>query len=129
MWITDLQVAEDTICAGWLLFSMGDYNREALTQEIWNFTSVQVALRFQAIDDRKRVDKSKTTESKESVPKTVIKALHIDVDKVHQGVNRNRIEHLYSSTATVFPLGIKMRFVHDYRLLTNSQAKAKAKCL
>jgi len=29
----------------------------------------------------------------------------------------------------VFPLGIKMRFVHDYRLLTNSQAKAKADCL
>jgi len=129
MWITELQTAEDTICAGWLLFSAGDYDREALAQEIWNFTGVQVALRFRAIDDGKRVDKSKKTDQKPTTPTTVIKALHVDVDKVHQGVNRSRIEHLYSSTATVFPLGIKMRFVRDLRLLTNSQAKAKAECL
>jgi len=58
-----------------------------------------------------------------------VKALHIDIDKVHQGVNNSQIEHLYLATATVFPLGIKMRFIRDYRLLTNSQAKAKAKCL
>jgi len=58
MWIMDLQAAEETICAGWLLFSAGDYDREVLTQEIWNFTGVQVALRFHAIvDDGKRVDK------------------------------------------------------------------------
>jgi len=129
MWITDIQAAEDTICAGWLLFLAGDYDREALAQEIWNFTGVQVALRFRAIDDGKRVDKAKKTDMKGTLPTTVIKALHIDVDKVHQGVNRSRIEHLYSSTATVFPLGIKMRFVRDYQLLTNSQAKAKAECL
>jgi len=58
-----------------------------------------------------------------------IKALHIEIDKVNQGINRARIEAIYSSKAKVFPLGIKMRFVRDYRLLTNSQAKAKAECL
>jgi len=46
MWMTDLQAAEDTICAGWLLFWAGDYDREALTQEIWNFTRVQVGPTF-----------------------------------------------------------------------------------
>jgi len=53
----------------------------------------------------------------------------MDIDKVHQGVNHSRLEYLYSSKATVFPLGIKMWFVHDHQLLTNFQAKAKAECL
>jgi len=53
MWLTDLQSAEETMCAGWLLFSAGDYNCEALMQEIWNFLGVQVAICFCAIDDKK----------------------------------------------------------------------------
>jgi len=129
MWLTDLQSAEETMCAGWLLFLAGDYDRENLTQEIWNFIGVQVAIRFRAIDDGKKRDNSKKTDSKAPSPSPPIKALHVDVDKAHQGVNRSRLEFLYSSKATVFPLGIKMRFVRDYRLLTNSQAKAKAECL
>jgi len=77
----------------------------------------------------KKTDKSKKNEAKATTTPSPIKALHIDIDKVHQGVNRSRIEHLYSSSATVFPLGIKMRFVRDFKLLMNSQAKAKAECL
>jgi len=57
MWLTDLQLAEDTTCAGWLLFLASDYDREALTQEICKFTGVQVAVHFRAIDDGKKVDK------------------------------------------------------------------------
>jgi len=129
MWLTDLQAAEDTICVGWLLFSAGNYDREALTQEIYNFTGVQVVVRYRAIDDGKKVDKSKKLDPKAPPPPSPVKVLHVDVDKAHYGVNRSRIEHLYLSSATVFPLGIKMRFVRDYRLLTNSQAKAKANCL
>jgi len=64
MWLTDLQLVEDTICTGWLLFSAGDYNQEALTQEIWNFTGIQVAIYFRAIDDSKKVDKSKNWTSR-----------------------------------------------------------------
>ncbi len=26
MWLTDLQSVEETTCAGWLLFSVGDYD-------------------------------------------------------------------------------------------------------
>jgi len=44
MWLTDLQSAKETMCAGWLLFSAGEFDREALTQEIWNFCGVQVAI-------------------------------------------------------------------------------------
>jgi len=46
MWTMDLQSAEETTCAGWLLFSAGDYDREALSREIWEFIGVQVAIRF-----------------------------------------------------------------------------------
>jgi len=44
-------------------------------------------------------------------------------------VTRSQIKYLYSSKATVFPLGFKMRLIHDHRLLTNTQAKAKAASL
>jgi len=54
MWVTNLQLPEDTTCAGWLLFLAGDYDWEALTQEIWNFTGVLVAVWFCVIDDGKR---------------------------------------------------------------------------
>jgi len=50
MWLTNLQMAKETTCTGWLLFSAGDY-REALSQEVWNFTGVPVALQFRTIED------------------------------------------------------------------------------
>jgi len=34
MWLTDLQSAEETTCAEWLLFSAGEYSWEALSCEI-----------------------------------------------------------------------------------------------
>jgi len=129
MWATDLQSTEETMCAGWLLFSAGKYNREALCWEIWNFMGVQVAVRFRAIEDGRKPDRSKKLDPKAPPPPPPIKALHVEIDKVHQGINRSRIEYLYSSKATVFPLGIKMRLVRDYRFLTNSQVKAKVECL
>jgi len=44
MWCTDLQTAEESMCAGWLLFSVDEYDHEALSQEIWNLAGVHVAL-------------------------------------------------------------------------------------
>ncbi len=129
MWLTDLQAAEETTCAGWLLFSAGDYDREALSYEIWEFTGVQVAIRFRVIEDGKKRDKNAKPDPNAPKPPPPIKALHVEINKVNQAVNRSRIEQLYLSKATVFPLGIKMRFVRDFCLLTNSQAKAKAECL
>jgi len=58
-----------------------------------------------------------------------VKALHIEIDRVHQIVARSRIKFLYSSKATGFPLGFKMRLIQDHRLLTSTQAKAKAASL
>jgi len=46
MWWTDLQMVEDSLCTGWLLFSAEEYDREALSREIWNLTGVLVALCF-----------------------------------------------------------------------------------
>jgi len=53
MWLTDLQLAEEAMCMGWLLFLDGDYDHEALMQEIWNFIGIQVAIHFCTIDDKK----------------------------------------------------------------------------
>jgi len=46
MWWMDLQSAEDTLCASWLLFLAEEYNCEALSHEIWNLTGVKVAFQF-----------------------------------------------------------------------------------
>jgi len=67
-----LQDAEDTLYAGWLLFSADEYDRKALNRKIWNLTGARVALQFQAIDDGNRKDgKTKSTP---------IKALHVEID-------------------------------------------------
>jgi len=129
MWLMDLQSSKETTCAGWLLFSAGNYNREALSYKIWEFTGVQVAIRFRVIKDRKKRDKNAKPDPMAPKPPLPIKALHVEIDKLNQAVNCSQIEQLYSSKVTIFPLGIKMQFVHDFCLLTNSQAKAKAECL
>jgi len=54
MWKMDLQMAEDSMCTGWLLFLANKYNHEALSHEIGNLAGVHMALRYQAIDDRER---------------------------------------------------------------------------
>jgi len=51
MWRMDLQSAEETLCAGWLLLSTKGYDCRALSQEIWNLTRVHAALQFRAIDN------------------------------------------------------------------------------
>jgi len=117
MWRTDLQTAEESLCVGWLLFLAKVYNKEALSHEIWNLTGIRIALCYQAIDDR-----AKTDNKTKSTP---VKALHIEMDRVHQTVTCSQIKYLYSSKATVFPSGLKMQLVCNHRLLTNIQAKAK----
>jgi len=105
------------------LYLADEYNRKALCQDIWDLTRIQVALRYRIIDDGKKKDGN---DKNKQVP---VKALHIEIDQVQQTMVRSRIEHLFSSKATVFPLGIKMRLVQDYHILMNAQAKAKADSL
>jgi len=103
MWQTDLQTAEDSMCAGWLLFLADKYYCEALSREIWNLAGVHVALQYWVIDGGAK--KKKKTKS------APVKALHIKIDWTHQTVTRSHTEYLYSSKAMVFPLGFKMRLV------------------
>jgi len=84
-------------------------------------TGMQIALQFQAIDDGTKKDPKQKT--------TPVKALHIEINRIQQMITRSHIKHLYSSKATVFPLGFKMCLVRDHHLLTNMQAKAKAASL
>jgi len=86
-------------------------------------------IRFWAIEDGTKKELKAKPDPKAPKPPPPVKALHIEIDKCNQGGNWSQIEALYSSKATTFPLGIKMHFVQDHHLLTNSQAKAKVECL
>jgi len=123
MWKAPLQFAKNTVCVRWLLYSANKYDCKALCRDIWQLTGIQVALCYQVIDNRKKKDGNDKTKR---VP---VKALHIEIDKVQKTTVQSRIKHLFSSKAMVFPLGIKMQSVRDYRILTNAQAKAKANSL
>jgi len=117
-----LQMAEDTTCLGWLLYSADKYDCKELQKEIWAFVGVDVALRFREVDDG--------VPQKEGTTCTPHpKALHIKIDKGDPAQCHHALEKLYSSSATMFPLGIKMQLVRDHKLLTNTKAKAKANSL
>jgi len=79
-------------------------------------------LQFREIDDGVP---RKTNQNRTLRPKT----LHIKIDKREPVQACQTLERLYSSLAQTFPLGIKMRLVHDHKLLTNTKAKAKAASL
>jgi len=83
-------------------------------------TRIQIALQFCVINDGKKKD------SNDKNKQVLVKALHIEINQVHQTTVRSCIKHLFLS---VFPLGIKMHLVCNYCILTNAQAKAKADCL
>jgi len=51
LWERPLQHTKDTICLGWLLYLADEYDKEALCQEIWQFTGVLVAIQFSTIDN------------------------------------------------------------------------------
>jgi len=54
---------------------------------------------------------------------TLVKAVHIKIERVHQTTTRSCIKHLYMTKAMVFPLGFKMQLV---QLSAKIQPKAKA---
>jgi len=107
MWLMDLQLAKETMCTGWLLFSAGDYDREELSHKIWDFTRVQVAIRFQATEDDKKRDQNAKPDPRTPKPPPPIKVLHVEINKVNQGVNCTCIEALDLSKAMVFPWASK----------------------
>jgi len=59
----------------------------------------------------------------------IIKVLHLDINKGDPLEHKHWLESLYSSSAINFPLGIKMRLIRDFKLLTNIKAKEKAHSL
>jgi len=122
MWVSPLQMVEDTTCFGWLLYSANEYDWEELCKEIWYFVVVNVALRFREVDNGvPHKDGSTRT------PRP--KALHIEINKGDPTWCCHALEKLYSSLAATFPLRIKMQLVRDHKLLTNTKAKAKAMSL
>jgi len=123
------------MCLGWLLFSTDKMDKEALHKEIWQMTGVQVALRYQVINDgvpRKR-QASNTKDDKDKKPKPAaaaqVKALHLEINQLEPYTLKQWVEAVFSSTVEVFPLDMKMCLVCDARLLTNPMVKAKVMSL
>jgi len=89
MWLTDLQAAEEMTCTGWLLFSAGNYDREAISRGIGEFTSVQVVIRFRAIEDGTKKEVKGKPDTKAPKPPPPVKVLHLEINKNNQGINRS----------------------------------------
>jgi len=106
MWPRQLTLTEQTKCLGWLLYSAPEYNLEELRQQIIGATGVEVALWYRIINDGQTI---------QTRPRRVprVKAIHIEVEKTAPMESCQRIAQLYSSQATTFPLGIKMRLVPE----------------
>jgi len=82
MWQMDLQDAEETVCLGWLLYLADEFDRAALCREIWQFLGVSVALRFRDIDNGV---------AKYTANRTIVKALHLDINKVDPPDSKNAL--------------------------------------
>jgi len=112
------------------------YDREALPQEIWQFTGVEVALCFHAIDTRVAKKRKNHSEAGSEIEKTEgeggepqLKALHVEIDANSADASWKKIENLYLSRASIFPLGFKLWLVPDIKTLTNTKARAKVASL
>jgi hypothetical protein len=97
----DLQT-ETSYSIGWLLWSFRNIDTQVLASEIEKKFGLKVAFRFSAIS----MDRNAQREDLK------VRALHIWTPG---GLNfqqtKEAIQSIYSSDATEFPLGIKMRFV------------------
>jgi len=118
LWLRQIPLAEQTLCIGWLLFSAPEYDLDDIRRTIKQATGVEVALRFRIINDGLPRHTIRTG------PR--IKAIHMEVEKETSSNKCKSIANLYSSTAQIFPLGIKMRLVPEINSLTNPDAHAQA---
>lgn len=101
-----LQV-EETAQLGWLLYSTQALDNDTLSKAIEAEIGVEVALRWKYINSSKYL-------SDESERKKWM-ATHIEVEaKVAKKASRG-LKRIYGSKSTLFPLGIRMRLVSEFR--------------
>jgi len=118
LWPRQIPLAEQTLGIGWLLFLVPEYDLDDIHQTINQAMGVEVALHFWIISD--------------GLPRHTfctcprIKAIHMEVEKGMPSNKCKSIANLYSSTAQIFPLGIKMSLVPEVNSLTNPDANAQA---
>jgi len=105
MWIRQLPLVEQTVCLGWLIFSAPEYDRNELRRTIKEMSGEDVALRYCMIQ--------KGVKGHTEKDKTTVKAIHIEVDITLSSAQRQRITSMYSSSALMFPLNIKMQLVPE----------------
>lgn len=101
-----LQV-EATSQQGWLLYSTQSMDKDMLAEQIEQAIGVQVDLRWKFINTSKYI-------SDYAIKKKWM-ALHVEVDEKNAKQAKRGLTKFYSSTSNVFPLGIRMRLVAEYR--------------
>jgi len=81
-------------------------------------TGVEVALQYRIINDGQLIQTP--------CQALRVKAIHIEVEKTASKEMCQRIAHVYSSQAMVFPLGIKMQLVAEITTASYPDATTKA---
>jgi hypothetical protein len=112
--------AEDSVCAGWLLYSHGQIDAEHLTAAITAETGMMVCASWRMIAVKNKRAKDIPKEEK-------ISALHIDVPK--DLLTEDRIDvvaRMYSSSNSKgkYPLGIMMRLIPPIQQAANAEVEA-----
>ena len=106
----DLQV-EKTARTNWLLYSTPGLDTMALKEAIHNEIGVEISLRYGMIAGSLKYDKDRGTD---------IKGYLVETDLNDSRKVKTALRILYGAKATVFPLGIKLRYVPMLQDITHN---------
>ena len=106
----DLQV-EKTARTNWLLYSTPGLDTMALKEAIHNEIGVEISLRYGMIAGSLKYDKDRGTD---------IKGYLVETDLYDSRKVKTALRILYGAKATVFPLGIKLRYVPMLQDITHN---------
>lgn len=119
MWIASIQ-AELTSCLGWLLYSTREMDLQVLGHAISRAINTQVGLRWRPI----------STGRTEGDPKTLTRAIHIEVDARLADSAQTRLSQIYGSKALgPFPLDVRMRLMPELAPHTSPILRTKVERL
>ena len=115
MYYKDIQ-AEKATQLGYLLYSIEGMDQTLLFQQLSKIARVKIAGRFRHINSEKW--------EKVELPKQ-IRALHLECSSEHHRQAKITLSNMYHYSATVFPLGIRMRWVPEIASLQGQNDSIK----
>ena len=119
IYIKDIQ-SDTTARLGWLLFSFQGLDVTTLCAEISAILRIEIAGRYKPI--------LTDTWDKSIESKHRLKAVHLECARKDERKAKKELGKLYSSTSTIFPLGIRMRLVAEYKEVKGNIVNIKKHC-